>query len=362
MVTVKFAHVYEDVDRHGNVRIYFWRKPGRKVRIREALGSAAFIALYDTLMQQSDAGELALHADEKTPKPGTFHWLCVRYFDSPEFRRLDPGTQRTRRGILEGCLQEPVAPGAKETFADFPLNRMTAKAICVLRDRKEGLPEAANNRVKAVRRAFAWGLENEHVTANPGRDVRYVRGASQGHHSWTVDEVEQYEQRHPIGTKARLALALLLYTGVRRSDAVLLGRQHVRNGWLKFTCFKGRHRHPIQLELPVLQVLQDIIDAGPTGDLSFLMTEYGRPFTANGFGNWFRDRCDEAGLPQCSAHGLRKAGAAIAAENGATTKQLMVIFGWLTMKEAERYTQAAERKRMAGDAMSLIVRRTKEGT
>jgi hypothetical protein len=88
--------------------------------------------------------------------------------------------------------------------------------------------------------------------------------------------------------------------------------------------------------------------------MTYLVTDQGKPYTVWGFGNWFRDRCKEAGVPG-RAHGLRKAGAATAAENGATT-QRMAIFGWLTLKEAERYTRAAQRKRMAGDAMGKLVR------
>ena len=98
----------------------------------------------------------------------------------------------------------------------------------------------------------------------------------------------QYEERHPVGCKARLAFALLLYTGQQRSDVVLLGRQHVQNGWLKFTQRKNRNRRPITLELPILPVLQEIIDKSPTGGLTFLVTDRGRPFTGNGFGNKMR--------------------------------------------------------------------------
>jgi integrase len=145
-----------------------------------------------------------------------------------------------------------------------------------------------------------------------------------------------------------------MYTGVRRSDVVRLGRQHIRAGWFKIAVQKNRKRKPITIDLPVLPALQEIIAASPVGDLTFLVTEFGRPFTANGFGNWFRRRCKEAGLVQCSAHGLRKAGAARAAENGATTHELMAIFGWQTVKEAERYTQAAQRKRLAGGAERLL--------
>jgi integrase len=147
---------------------------------------------------------------------------------------------------------------------------------------------------------------------------------------------------------------LLSYTGVRRSDVVQLGKQHVREGKLVFRQFKGRNQAPMTLELPILADLQCILDASKTGDLAFLVTEQGQPFTATGFGNWFRERCNEAGLPHLSAHGLRKAGATRAAEKGATAHQLMAIFGWRTIKQAELYTRAAERKRLAGDAMHLL--------
>jgi integrase len=155
-------------------------------------------------------------------------------------------------------------------------------------------------------------------------------------------EVEEYENHHRIGSTARLALALLLYTGQRRSDVVLFGRQHVRHGSLRFTQQKNRNRKPITLELPILPVLQTIIDATKTGDLTFLVNDYGQPFTGNGFGNKMRQWCNEAGLPHCTSHGLRKTGAVIEAENGATAHELMSIFGWLTLKEAERHTRAAE--------------------
>ena len=86
------------------------------------------------------------------------------------------------------------------------------------------------------------------------------------------------------------------------------------------------------------------------------MTEYGKSFTAAGFGGWFRARCDEAGLHHCSAHGVRKAGATIAAENGATDRQLMALYDWTSEKQANVYTAAADRKRLAADAAKLIVR------
>lgn len=365
VITINFEYVHRDVDRHGNLRLYFRRRKGeRKIRIRATPGTPAFQSEYDSAKALAESGALAQSTGDNTsiprpgpPKPGTYRWICVQYFCSAEFRRLDPTTQRARRGILEWTFDEPIAPGKAETFAEFPLARMTAKAIRVLRDRKADFPEAANSRVKAVRQVFAWAIEYEHVSTNPARDVPYIRGRSGGFHSWSVEEVEQFERHHPIGSKARLALVLLMYTGVRRSDVVRLGRQHIRDGWFKIAVQKNRNRRPVTIDLPVLPALEEVIAASPAGDLTFLVTQFCRPFTANGFGNWFRRRCNEAGLPQCSAHGLRKAGAARAAENGATTHELMAIFGWQTVKEAERYTQAAQRKRLASNAGRLLGRR-----
>jgi integrase len=362
MVKLTLRYVHQDVDRHGNRRIYFWRRGSRKVRIREPLGTPAFFEVYRKLLADAEAGKLVRPShDVGKPEPGTYRWLCTQYFSSAEFRQLDPRTQTVRKRILEMTFDERIAPNEKTVYANFPLSRMTTKAVKVLRDRKFDLPEAANARVKAIRQVWAWGIQEEHVNTNPARDVRYLRGKPGGFHSWEIQEVERFEKRHPIGTKARLAFGLLLYTGQRRSDVVLFGRQHVHDGALRFTQVKGRNRSPKRLELPVLPELQKIIDASPTGNLTFLVTKFGKPFTADGFGNWFRRRCDEAGLPHCSAHGLRKAGATIAAENGATGSQLMAIFGWETMKEAERYTKAARQKKMARDAMPKLLR-TKNGT
>lgn len=198
----------------------------------------------------------------------------------------------------------------------------------------------------------------EGINGNPARDVRFLKPKRKGGFPpWTLEEVQQFERHHLIGTKARLALALILGTGARRSDAILLGKQHIRDGWLKFTAFKGRNKSPVTVEFEVLPVLLDTIDASPTGDLTFLVTEFGMPYSHGGFGNWFRRQCRLAGLPKHrSAHGLRKVAAQWAAENGATEKQLQAIFGWKTMKQAELYTREASRKRLAADAPRLLMR------
>jgi len=366
MVTVRYRYVYEDVDRHGNVRFYFWRKGSRhkKIRLRETPGTTAFQAEYDAAVAavSVEASTVATPSTERA-KPGTWRWLCEQHFASGEFRQLEKSTQSVRRRTLEATFDEPRAPGAPEIFADCPIERMTRQCVTVLRDRKGELFDAANNRVKAIHRIFTWAIAQQPPLArvNPATSVAKLGGKTQGHHTWTIEEVEQFETCHPRGTTARLALALLLYTGQRRSDVTRLGRQHItKRNWLRFTQFKNRNRNPVTLEIPIIPVLQEEIAAAPAGDLTFLVNANGRPFSIAGFGNKMRQWCDAAGLSHCSAHGLRKAGAVRAAENGATAHQLQAIFGWRTLSEAERYTKEAEQKRLAGDAMGLLGR-TKEG-
>jgi integrase len=346
----------EDRDRHGTIRIYYRAKGQPKVRLRGTPWTQEFMAAY----------EAAKGAVGPTPArgvtPDTWRWLCVRYFaECSEYKRLDPRTQHVRRQILEATFDEPIAPSSSKFFRDLPLSRMTTDAIEVLRDRKINTPESANARLKAIRQVFKFGVKKKLAPSNPARDVEYFKSGSTGFHTWTLEEVQQFEERHPVGTKARLALALMLFTGQRRSDIIRFGKQHTRDGKLTFTQHKGRNRKPKRLTLPILPALRRVIDNTTCGDLTFLVNDWNRPFTDAGFGNWFRDRCVEARVPG-RAHGLRKAGAAIAANNGATSRQLMAIFGWDTLKEAERYTRAADQKLLAEAAMHMLETPEQNGT
>lgn len=355
-VTYPYTRKYRD--RHGKLRIEY-RRAGRTIAIKAAPGTAEFQVAYESAKALFERGGPA--RDEEAvanASPNTLRWLCVEYFRSAEFEQLAPSTQRARRQVLEAMLREPTRPGSRFVFADFPLHRLAPEHVKVLRDRKKSFPQAANIRVKFLRGLLKWAIENNAkggLTSNPARDVPKLRGEGDGYHAWTEQERHRFVQRHPLGSKAHLAFALLFHTGQRRSDVVLFGRQHVHNGKLRFTQQKNRRRKPISLELPILPELQAVLDVSPLGELTFLVTDQGKPFTVAGFGNWFRDRCNDAGLTKCSAHGLRKAAATVAAENGATAHELMSIFGWLTLQEAERYTRAAERKRLAERGMGRLV-------
>ena len=173
---------------------------------------------------------------------------------------LDKLTQDKRRQLLEATKVELVTPDQAVTFAAFPLSRLQTEHLEVLRDRKAHVPNAQVNRVKAIKALFKWALTKKLVLINPARDLTVDPAPDHGgHHSWTVEEVRQFEERHPTGTKARLALALLLWTGVRRSDLVRLGKQHmvkIRDPntnelvpAMKFTQRKNRNRKPVQIAL-----------------------------------------------------------------------------------------------------------------
>jgi integrase len=336
---------------------YFVRQKGQPlVRVHGKPGSAEFMANYRAAFtQQAPRGRAV------APAPvikHTFRWLCSRYFASAEFSQLSNSTQTQRRRVLESCCQEPLKPGSSALMGDCPLEHFKAKHLRVLRDRKKDFPDAAKHRVKFIGNVFTWALEAEPdlVTSNPARDVSHLKTKAGGHHTWTVKEVRQYEAKHPIGMKARLALAIFMFTGVRRADAVVLGQPNVRDGWIVWTEGKNRDNEPKERAIPLLPQLQDVLEATPVvGTTTWLVTDYGRPFTVAGFGNKMREWCDEAGLPHCSAHGLRKAGATIAAENGATEKQIQAIFGWETLQQVERYTRKARAKKLAGDSMHLLV-------
>jgi integrase len=354
-----YRYVVEDVDRHGNVRIYFRRKGQPKVRLSEMPGTDAFDEEYQRAFSREIEPPLG---NQHTPAmPGTMRWLCHQYYGSAAFQSLAPSTRKVRRGILEEICQRA---------GQFRYAMMEPLHVAKLRDEKAAFPHAANNRVKALRQLFAWAKLPEYGYAkkNPAGDVGQLRGTNpDGIRAWTESEALRYEARHPIGTKARLAFDLLLYTGVRRSDVVKLGPQMER--WstetlpegqtievqkLVFTETKGSSRLIKAHELPILPPLRVSIDAAPTGHLVYLVTVFGKPHSAKGFGNWFKKRCREAGLEELSAHGLRKLGAQRCAEAGASEHQLMALFGWTNPQQAAVYTRKANRAKLEAAAAPLL--------
>jgi integrase len=225
---------------------------------------------------------------------------------------------------------------------------VNTKSIEALKDDKASTPNQARCYLDALRGLFRWAKDAKHVTRDPTRDIdNPERQTGDGFPPWSDAEVALYDARWPLGTKERVWKDLLLYIGCRRGDAVLLGRQHVKDGVITFVTEKGRSKRRIEVSRRIDPELATSLQAGPTGDLIFICGERGDALTKETFGNMFREACDAAGIKGKSAHGLRKRAATIWAERGATEMELMAMFGWLTPSMAALYTRTANRKRMA---------------
>lgn len=349
-------YLVADADRHGNVRHYYRRKGSPKIRLQGEPGSPAFMDLY----RQAAGGRLPTKAVPHPAAKDTLRWLCQEYYQSPDFKKLDQSTQSVRRRLLEDTCRSTTPKGRERGSALFA--RMEERHVLEIRDEHADHPASANNRVKAIRALYKWAKKKHYVQINPAIGVERFKGGK-GWHTWTDEEIRQFEERYPIGTKPRLAFAIFRYTGVRRSDAVKMGPGMERSGVLRFTVKKGsqnREGGPKWLEIQILPELRAVLDATPSGHMTYLVTEYGKPFTVAGLGNKFREWCVDAGLPQCSAHGIRKYSATLAAEEGATTHELMALFGWDSVQQAELYTRQAQQKRIAKRAVHFLADKNKK--
>src|SRR5262245_30881878 len=180
------------------------------------------------------------------------------------------------------------------------------------RDRRASTPDQARHFLDAMRGLFRWAVKAKIVKIDPTMGVdNPPRPGGDGFPPWTEDHVAAYEQRWPVGTRQRVWLDVLLYSGLRRGDAVRFGRQHVRNG---IGSIKTEKTGTV-VTLPILPVLAQTLAVGPCGDLTFIAGESGRPLTKESFGNLFRKACRAAGVPG-SAHGVRKIAATRAANGG----------------------------------------------
>jgi integrase len=323
--------VLRERTRHGRYVFYFRRGKGPRTRLPD-LGAPDFTEAYQAAL----AGR-ARHRERETG--GTLAWLIVRYKQSAHFASLKSSTRKRRDAIMQS-----VAKAA----GDIPFKAVTRKHIMEGIDRRS--PSSGIQFLIAMTQLYKWAQSVELVEVNPCAGVQRPRFNSEGHHVWTVEEVEKFRSRWPIGTRERLASDFLLFTGLRRSDVYRLGRQHLAGEVLTIRTEKtGKPVH-----IPIWQELEASIKATPTGDLAFLTTSAGKPFTsANSFGIWFAAACREAGVPG-RAHGLRKAGATIAADSGASAHELMAMFGWSRLAMAETYTKQANEKRLASSASERI--------
>jgi integrase len=331
-------------DRHGTPRFYFRRKGFARVALPGLPWSPQFMAAYEQAM----AGQAPTIINAKA-KPGSFAALAASYLTSSAFLTMKPSTKGVYRNAIDRLRASKDKDGNEiGTKSAATLKREHVVKLMAARAEK---PESANLLRKVLRAMMQHAVETGLRADDPTRDVKAIRVKSDGFHSWTDAEIAKFEAHHGVGSRPRLALALLLYTGQRRSDVVTMGKQHVDgNGAIHVRQIKTG----AALAIPVHADLKAIIDATPSEHLTFLTTQFGRPFTAAGFGNWFRDQCNDAGLPHCSAHGLRKAAARRLAEAGCTEHEIASITGHASLREIARYTKAADQARLAVAAMDKM--------
>lgn len=338
-------YVQAFTDRHGKSRYYF-RKPGCKRATLPGLPySAEFMAALE-LAQSNEAIPPAEIVGSDRTVPGTINALAVAYLNSGDFKSLSESTRTTYRGIIDRL---------RAAHGDKRVKMLERHHIVRLVNAKAETPAAAHNLLRIFRLLMRFAVTHGWRRDDPTVGLKSPKMRAGGFYTWTEDDIAAFETRHKKGTRARLALALLLYTAQRRSDAIRMGRQHIRDGVIAIR----QQKTGTLVEIPMHPELRAVLDATPSNHLTFLTTDIGKPFTAAGFGNWFREVCREAGLPKgCAAHGLRKAASRRLAEAGCTAHQIMAITGHKTLREVTRYTEAADRRSLAVAAIKKLGMRT----
>lgn len=320
----------------GRLVWYFRRGKGKRIRLPDQYGTPEFEAAYQAAL-----------TGQEIPTPGrpardTVAWLIARYMESSAWAGLAPATRYQRERIFEQVIEKA---GTEQ------ISNVKASTIRNGREIRKATPFMANNYLRAVKGLFAWALEAQHVAENPAAEVKELAVKTKGHEPWTLDDVRRYEKRWPPGTRERVWLHVLAYTGLRLGDACSAGWQHVQGGVISMRAEKTGE----QLTIPILPALAETLKAGPTGDLTFIANAYGRPFVKESFGNAFRDACKAAKIEGKSAHGLRKLLASYAAELGASEEMLQAWFGWQSNRMSSIYTRGASKAAMSkrlGEMMS----------
>jgi integrase len=334
--------LHRQITRHGKP-VWYVRplKGGPRTRIKAVYDTPEFWAAYDAVVR----GENPTSTLKLNDGPvNSLAWLIARYREVDAWKSLSLATRRQRENIFKHVLK---------SAGRSPYKTINRAAIVAGRDRRSGTPAQARHFIEAMRGLCKWAVEAQLMPSDPTDGVKNPKGKKTGGFPiWTDEEVERYESHWPLGTKERVWLNVLLYTGLRRGDAVTLGKQHVRNGVATLRTEKSQG--DITVTLPILPVLAATLKAGPIGKLAFICGDKGKPLTKESFGNLFRKAVRAAGIEGKSAHGLRKVGATRAAENGATVAELEAIFGWRGGRMASLYTEAANRARLSRQAMGKL--------
>lgn len=329
-------------NRHGKT-VWYVRldRRSKRIRIHGEFGSQEFENAYQAALSGR------IQSPPRKPGHGSLAWLVAQYRDSSAWvNGLSAATRRQRENIFKGALT---------TAGSDVAARVTSKHIRAGLERRKHTPSQAKNFLEAMRGLFEWAVEAEHVPADPTFGIKAPpRPKTKGFPKWTVEDEARYEARWPLGTRQRVWLDVLRYTGLRRGDAVLIGRPHVRNGTIILRTEKSGEE--IIIAIPILPPLAASLAAGPIGDLTFICGANGGPLTKESFGNEFGAAARMAGIKK-SAHGVRKLSATTAAENSATDAELDSLFGWKRGSGTSKvYTAEADRVRLGKASAAKMLR------
>ncbi len=325
--------------RHGRKVWYFRRGKGARIRLPDEYDTPEFWAAYHKAL----TGEELEPANNAKGRAGTLKWLIDAYRQSGVWQGLALETRRRRERIFLKMI---------EKSGDKPFGKITRADIVRGRDKRAATSAtSANHFLKACNGLFAWALEAQHVKENPCAGAKLLSQKTDGHRPWTDEEIERFRKRWRLGTRERLALEILIGTGLRRADAAQLGRQHIRDGIVTVRTQKTG----VVVTFPVLQELADAIAATQCGDLAFVAKRNGAPLTVSAFSAMFDSACRAAGV-DATPHGLRKSAAARLANAGASVAQLEAVFGWTGGAMASHYTRSADRIRLAREAMAKLAK------
>lgn len=333
-------HLHRETTRHGRTTWYVRIDHGPRIRLTAEYGTPEFEIQYRAALDGKP-----IDRRKTAVAVGSLAWLVARYRETGAWTGLSLATRRLHENIMVGVL----AQAGHDSAAAIRRAHIVAG-----RDRRAETPAQARKFLDVMRALFRWAVDAGHVKVDPTLGIKNPTQPKRGGFPvWSEDDVARYEARWPVGTRERVWLDVLLYTGTRRGDAVRLGRQHIRAGVATLRTEKTG----ITVTIPILPALAATLSAGPCGELAFICGAGGKPLTKESFGNLFRDACRAAGVAK-SAHGVRKIGATRAAENGATVAELEAIFGWQGGGMAALYTRAADRARLSKGAMRKLEKGT----
>lgn len=281
-------------------------------------------------------------------KPRSLDDLLAQMKQTARWRKKGARTQLVQGRILERFMDRVDRKGRR--YGERPVADVSVGWLEKIFGMMWETPAAANVLRKTLSGLLDLAVSMEWRSSNPVRFTTcYAEG--EGIHDWTDEEIEQYRAKHPLGTMARLTLELALNTAARRCNVNKIERDHIRNGRIEVAHVKGNNETSVRM----LATTRAALDALPASPIRFLITtQFGKPFTDAGLGNRMRKWCDDADLPHCSLHGLRKAMSRQLAERGATDAEGQAVTGHKKDKTFQRYRAKANRAVLADHAFASL--------